>query len=151
MAPDFSGLSHTGFSVRLSQFLRKPVALYFCPGGLDEACTDLLVALRDQWLRYNQKLGMVIAVVPNSQQENLAFASEHELPLLLVADTDGLIQRSYGIVAAAAGSPPEHVGWLIGVDRKALRTFVHPAGPDHATELASLVGALVQSGPGGAR
>src|SRR5688572_4948501 len=82
VAPDFSGLSHTGFNVRLSQFLRKPVAVYFCSGGLDEACTDLLVALRDQWLRYNQKLGMVIAVVPNSQQENLAFASEHELPLL---------------------------------------------------------------------
>lgn len=134
LAPDFTALSQTGYSVSLGQFLNKPVAVYFCPGGLDPSCTGLMTALRDKWLTLNQRLGMLLFILPGGYNENRAHASRHELPFLLLADTAGAILSSYGLGPASARAAPP-TGVLVGTDRKIQRVFSGPLQAEHLTAL----------------
>lgn len=133
LAPDFSALSHTGYQVSLGQFLEKPVAVYFCPGGLDSGCTALMIALRDRWLTMNQRLGMLLFVVPADYNENRAHATRNELPFLLLADTTGSIARSYGLTGSTAAPP---IGVLVGKDRRIQRLLAEPNAGEHIPALA---------------
>lgn len=130
-APDFTALSHTGYSVRLDDLLQKPVAVYFCPTGLDTSCEGLARALRDRWLTLNQRLEMVLLVTPTDYVTTQAFARTEELPFLLLTDHDRSIQESFGL---AASSAPH--GFLVGPARRILSAFVGPAGTAHVSELA---------------
>ncbi len=138
-APDFSALSHTGYTVSLSQLLDKPVAVYFCVNGFDPTCTALVTALRDGWLSLNQRLSMALLVVPSGYNENRAFATEHELPILVLADTDRAIAGAYGL-SPTTGAPGERMpqtrGFLIAPDQKVLRVFSDPKLAAHVPELA---------------
>ena len=136
-APDFRALSQTGYSVSPSQFLNQPLAVYFCPSGLDAGCSALTTALADDWLRLKQRLDMILIVVPGDYNQNRAFSSEHELPLLLLTDPDGQIASRYGIAGAAhAGtSPGERTGFLIATDGKISRIFANPSATGHVREL----------------
>jgi peroxiredoxin len=133
LAPDFSALSQTGYQVSLGQLLEKPVAVYFCPGGLDAGCTALMIALRDSWLTLNQRLGMLLFVVPTDYNENRAHATRNELPFLILADTTGSISRSYGLTAAS--TPAHPTGVLVGSDRKILRVLAEPSGAEQISAL----------------
>jgi peroxiredoxin Q/BCP len=138
-APDFSALSQTGYTVTLSQLLEKPVAVYFCVNGLGPACTALVTALRDGWLSINQRLGMALLVAPTGYNENRAFATEHELPILVLADTDRAIASAYGLYPAANAtneSMPPAIGFLVAPDQKVLRVFSNPEVAAHVPELA---------------
>lgn len=133
LAPDFSALSQTGYEVAVGQLLEKPVAVYFCPGGLDSGCTALMVALRDKWLTLNQRLGMLLFVVPTDYNENRAHSARYELPFLVLADTTGSISKSYGLTAERAAATP--TGVLLGRDRKIQRVLVEPNEAEHVSAL----------------
>ena len=133
-APDFSALSQTGYSVSLSQFLNQPVAVYFCP---DPGCGALTTELADEWLRLKQRLSMILIVVPGDYNQNRAFSSEHELPLLLLTDPDRQIASRYGVAGGtrAGTGPGERTGFLIATDGKISRIFDNPSPTDHVREL----------------
>lgn len=133
LAPDFSALSQTGYQVSLGQLLEKPVAVYFCPGGLDSGCTALMLALRDRWLTLNQRLGMLLFVVPTDYNENRAHATRHELPFLVLADTTGAITRSYGVTTGSSPTPP--TGVLVGTERRIQRVLAEPSEAEHVSAL----------------
>jgi peroxiredoxin Q/BCP len=133
LAPDFSALSQTGYQVSLGQLLEKPVAVYFCPGGLDSGCTALMIALRDRWLTLNQRLGMLLFVVPTDYNENRAHATRHELPFLVLADTTGSISRSYGLTIGS--TPARPTGVLVGRDRRIQRVLAEPSEAEHVSAL----------------
>lgn len=132
LAPDFSALSQTGYEVALGQFLDKPVAVYFCPAGINPSCTRLMLALRDRWLTLNQRLGMLLFIVPSDYNENRAHSVRHELPFLVLADTTGSISRSYGLGAESSAAP---VGVLVGTDRQIQRVLSEPSDAEHVSAL----------------
>jgi peroxiredoxin len=132
-APEFSALSQTGYEVSLGQFLEKPVAVYFCPRGLDSGCTALMTALRDRWLTMSRRLGMLLFVVPTDYHANRAHSTQHELPFLILADTTGSISRSYGLTTESAAAQP--TGVLVGRDRRIQRVLVEPSEAEHVSAL----------------
>lgn len=135
LAPDFSALSQTGYEVALGQLSSKPVAVYFCPGGINPSCAALMLAFRDRWLTLNQRLGMLLFVVPSDYNDNRAHSVRHELPFLVLADTTGSISRSYGLGVESSGATP--TGVLVGTDRKIRRVLSEPSSAEHVSALAS--------------
>jgi peroxiredoxin len=82
---------------------------------------------------------MALLVVPSGYEENRAFATEHELPILVLADTDRAIASAYGIYpgsGAPSESMPQTSGFLIAPDQKVLRIFSEPKLAAHVPELA---------------
>jgi peroxiredoxin len=117
VAPDFSALSHIGYRVTLSALAnQKPVGVFVCDPELDAACAGAAKDIREAWLDLNPRLGMVLFVTPSESFGNNAYATEHELPFLLLADPDRTIAKQLGVDA----TKPR--GFLIAPDRKILET-----------------------------
>lgn len=119
---DFTALAHTGQRFRLSEFLERPALVYLCPTDRTPECTALALALRDEWLLLNPSLSMAFGVSGDDTFVHRDFASEHELPHLLIADGDQHVHRMFGL---ALGTVSAH---LVGTDRKILRVW-NPVDP----------------------
>jgi thioredoxin-dependent peroxiredoxin len=106
--------------MRLSEFTKRPLLLYFCPADRSPECQALAIEIRDHWLLLNPSLSMVFGVTPEDSFTHMDFASELELSHLLVADTDNSLHKAFGL------SPGVNVAYLLGPDRQVLQVFDKP-------------------------
>jgi peroxiredoxin Q/BCP len=133
LAPDFVALAHTGHRVRLSQFLERPSVVYFYPADKTPGCTTEAQSIRDAWLKLRDRVGMVFGVSTDDDVSHRDFATEQDLPFLLLADTDQAIARSFGV--PIENGRAKRVTFVIDTHRKVTRVFdaVQPEG--HAEEI----------------
>ena len=117
-------------------FLHRPCVVYFCPTDSHPVCEGLALALRDRWLEINSQVDMVLAVTTDDLFEHREFAAEHELPLLLVADSDGKVHRLFGLTPGVVTS------YLVDTDRKILRVLDTSDPAKHALSIASVLAEL---------
>lgn len=97
-APDFTLPSQTGDSISLSQFLGKqPVVLYFYPKDETPVCTKEACAFRDRYQVFQDMGAQVIGVSNDSTQDHQKFASNHNLPFILLSDRKNEVRQLYGV------------------------------------------------------
>lgn len=130
---DFTALAHTGQSIRLSDYSRKPVVVYFCPQDAQPMCTALAASIRDLWADLHSQVDMVYGVSPEPTIVHREFAADNHLSHLMLSDSDGTLHRVFGIQPGAV------VGYLVGVDRKVLQVFAPPNAAAFGSEVLSAI------------
>lgn len=138
---DFTALAHTGQRVQLSEFLDKPVVVYFCSQNVAEVCTQLAQSFRDTWLELNSTISMVFGVSQEDTFVHRDFVSTNKLPLLMLADTEGSVHRVMGV------RPGSVVSYLIGSDAKVMNTFTTLNPPTHARDILTILTQRTTSSP----
>lgn len=114
---DFSALAQNGQSLRLSDYSKRPVVVYFCPQDAQQICTTIATSVRDAWAELHAQLDMVYGVSPEPTIIHREFTAEHSLSHLLLTDPEYTLHRIFGI------QPGVVVAYLIGTDRQILHTF----------------------------
>jgi thioredoxin-dependent peroxiredoxin len=132
-APNFVGLAHTGYQVRLDQFLDQPSVVYFFPETGTGASTSEAEGIRDSWLKLVDHVGMVLGVSTEDSVSLRAFASHRKLPFLLVSDVDEGIARSFGV--PLEDGRPTRASFIIGTDGKVLGVVEVQRPEEHGSEL----------------
>jgi thioredoxin-dependent peroxiredoxin len=102
-APDFALPDGDGVTWRLSDQRGKVVVLLFYPGDETPICTRQMCSVRDRWEDYTATGAEVVGISTNSVESHKAFAEHHELPLRLLADTDGKVANLYGAQSLIPG------------------------------------------------
>ncbi len=133
---DFNALAHNGQRVQLSEFLDKPVVVYFCPNDRAQLCTDLAVTIRDAWLDLNSHVSMVFGISTEGTVMHRDFSSEHQLPHLLLADAKLSVHQVFGLEGGMATS------YLIGKDLTILRVLPANGGAVHVAALKQALAEL---------
>ena len=105
-APAFSGVAHTGQSVKLDDFKGKQtVVVYFYPKDDTPGCTTQACSFRDAYEDFSKAGAAVIGISSDSNDKHREFAERRKLPFLLIADEDGslaVIHRRLREVSADA-------------------------------------------------
>jgi peroxiredoxin Q/BCP len=99
LAPDFTLQDAEGNRWRLSDKRGQAVVLLFYPGDETPICTKQLCSVRDRWEDYTATGAEVVGISTNTVASHQAFAEHHNLPLRLLADTDGEVRRAYGALS----------------------------------------------------
>ena len=121
-APDFTLPSQTGESITLSQFFgEKNIVLYFYPKDKSKGCTRQACEFRDKYEVYSDLGAEVIGVSSDDVKSHESFASEHNLPFILLSDTKKKVRKLYG-VPSTFGIIPGRVTYLI--DKKGIVRYV---------------------------
>ncbi len=94
-APDFVLQNERGESWRLFDQRGRVVALLFYPANETLVCTKQLCSVRDDWASYIATGALIAGVSPGTPQEHKEFAEHHNLPLALLADTNGAVTKKY--------------------------------------------------------
>ena len=96
-APQFSLPDKNGNMVNLSDFLGKKVVLYFYPKDNTPGCTRQACAFALKNTEIESRNAVVIGVSKDSASSHLNFATKHNLPFVLLADTDLAAIQAYGV------------------------------------------------------
>ncbi len=134
-APDFTLQSQTGENVTLSSFFGKNnVVLYFYPEDESPGCTKEACSFRDNYEYFKDLGAEVIGVNAGSTESHKRFASNHNLPFILLSDKGNEVRKQYG-VPSTLGIIPGRVTYIMdkqGVVRHIFSSQSHPE--KHITE-----------------
>jgi peroxiredoxin Q/BCP len=96
-APDFTSTDQNGKPVHLADLKGHPVVVYFYPKDETPGCTHEACSFRDAWTNLQKKGVVIIGVSMDTAASHKAFASNHQLPFILVSDASGEIAGKYGV------------------------------------------------------
>lgn len=96
-APDFTLPDKDGNSVSLSDFLGKKVVLYFYPRDNTPGCTRQACAFAANYDKFKEKDVVVIGISKDSTASHQKFADKHNLPFILLSDTELAAIQSYDV------------------------------------------------------
>ena len=96
-APDFTLMDEKGQQINLSDFMGKPVVLYFYPKDDTPGCTTEACSFRDDYSLYTDAGAVILGVSPDSEKSHAKFAGKHHLPFTLLADEGHKICELYGV------------------------------------------------------
>ncbi len=97
-APDFTASLADGRTIRLAELRGRNVVLYFYPRDHTPGCTREACDFRDA---YGELLAIgteVLAVSRDGVASHRRFAEKNALPFALIADENGDICRTYGVL-----------------------------------------------------
>jgi len=97
IADDFSLLDSEGNIQTLSSFYGNPVVLYFYPKDNTPGCTKQACGFRDRFDIFNELGITVIGISKDSVESHKKFKEEHQLPFILLSDTEGKVVEAYGV------------------------------------------------------
>ena len=127
LAPDFALPDGDGATWRLSDQRGQVVVLLFYPGDETPICTRQMCSVRDRWEDYTATGAEVVGISTNSIESHKAFAEHHELPLRLLADTDGKVADMYGAQSLIPGKVARSV-FVINAEGAITHRDVRPLG-----------------------
>ena len=96
-APNFTLPDKNGNMVSLSDFLGKKVVLYFYPKDNTPGCTRQACAFALKNKEIENKNAVVIGISKDSVNSHLNFATKHNLPFVLLSDSELSVIQAYGV------------------------------------------------------
>lgn len=96
-APDFTAKDQHGETISLAQFSGKKVVLYFYPKDDTPGCTAEACDFRDNYQGLIAQGIVVLGVSVDDEKSHQKFATKHNLPFTLLADTEKEIVNAYGV------------------------------------------------------
>jgi peroxiredoxin Q/BCP len=96
-APQFNLQNQDGDVVKLTDFMGRPLVLYFYPEDDTPGCTTEACSFRDDFSQF-RKLGVeIIGISPDSIESHQEFQSKYDLPFTLLSDPDHRVSEAYGV------------------------------------------------------
>jgi peroxiredoxin Q/BCP len=80
-----------------SLYEKGPVLVYFYPKADTPGCTTQACNLRDSFVALSDKGIQVVGVSQDNAEKQAAFKAKYNLPFILVADTEGLLGKAFGV------------------------------------------------------
>jgi peroxiredoxin Q/BCP len=93
--PALTQNDHKGDRVALREGV--PTLVYFYPRAGTPGCTKEACAFRDAWQRYETAGLRVVGVSGDDQEDQAAFAKEHDIPFSLIADDEHVWSSAFGV------------------------------------------------------
>ncbi len=139
-APDFSLVDETDTPRRLSDYIGKPVVLYFYPKDDTPGCTTEACNFRDDYSADDRAGVIILGVSPDSPASHAKFKQKYQLPFTLLADPGHKICDLYGVWGPKKFMGRAYVGvlrttFLIGPDGLITKVFANVKPADHSAEI----------------
>ncbi len=139
-APDFELQDDQGKVQKLSDYLGRPVVLYFYPKDDTPGCTTEACGFRDDYSAYQDAGVVILGVSPDSVNKHAKFKEKHNLPFTLLADDEHRVCELYGVWGRKKFMGREYDGvfrttFLIGADGKILKVFEDVKPSEHSVDV----------------
>ena len=95
---------------------KKNLVIYFYPKDETAGCTKEACMFRDAYQDFTEAGAEVIGISADSVESHRNFARNHQLPFILLSDTDNGVRELFGIPSGLMGLIPGRVTYV--VDKK---------------------------------
>ncbi|WP_438965629.1 peroxiredoxin [Flavobacterium sp.] len=123
VVPNFKAKTQSGDSFELSNYLGKPLVIYFYPKDNTPGCTTQACSFRDQYQDFQDLGAEVIGISGDSEASHDKFAQKHKLPFILLSDSSKKIRTLFGVPTHFFGLMPGRVTYIIDKQGKVVSVF----------------------------
>ena len=123
VVPNFKAKTQSGDSFELSDYLGKPLVIYFYPKDNTPGCTTQACSFRDQYQDFQDLGAEVIGISGDSEASHDKFAQKHKLPFILLSDSTKKIRKLFGVPTHFFGLMPGRVTYIIDKQGKVVSVF----------------------------
>lgn len=123
VVPNFKAKTQSGDSFELSNYLGKPLVIYFYPKDNTPGCTTQACSFRDQYQDFQDLGAEVIGISGDSEASHDKFAQKHKLPFILLSDSTKKIRTLFGVPTHFFGLMPGRVTYIIDKQGKVVSVF----------------------------
>jgi len=129
--PAVTLLDDRGDSVTTTDFLGRPLVLYFYPKDDTPGCTSEASQFRDVFDQFEKKNARIVGVSRDSVDSHQRFKRKYSIPFTLLADTESRLYEALGVNARST--------FLVDESGQILKVWPKVKVDTHAEEvLASL-------------
>jgi len=146
-APDFSLITDTGETVRLSKLKGRPVVVYFYPKDDTSGCTAEAKAFTELAQEFADVGALVIGISPDSAASHAKFKTKHDLSVMLAADEDKAAAEAYGVWVEKSMYGRKYMGverstFLVDHKGRIAKAWRKVKVPGHAADVLTAVKGL---------
>lgn len=143
-APDFVLPDETGMERKLSDYLGKPLILYFYPKDDTPGCTKEACGFRDDYSQYESVDVDIVGVSPDSPEKHTKFKNKYNLPFTLLADENHEVADKYGVWGLKKMAGREYYGikrttFLIDRDGTIKKVFTNVKPAEHSAQILAVL------------
>lgn len=140
LAPDFTFKDSDKKDRRLSDFLGKPIVIYFYPNDFTPGCTTQAYEFSIHFNKYFENNITIIGISPNDETTHQKFKEKIKIPFLLVSDSNHQISKKYGVYTLKKFMDKEYMGvnrttLLIDKHGKIVKIFYKVKPKGHSEEV----------------
>lgn len=121
----------------------KVLVIYFYPKDNTPGCTQQACSFRDAYQDFLDAGAEVIGISSDSNDKHRKFATQYNLPFMLLADGDKVARRSFGVPASLFGIIPGRVTYIVdksGIVRSVFNSQTDIQG--HVKEALKVINSL---------
>lgn len=146
-APGFTLPRDGGATISLSDYVGKPVVVYFYPKDDTSGCTTEAIAFTALAEQFAAAGATVIGISPDSVAKHDKFVKKHGLSVALGADEEQVVANAYGVWKQKSMYGKTYMGierstFLVAADGTIARIWPKVKVPGHAEEVLEAVNAL---------
>lgn len=123
IVPNFKGKTQTGEKFELSDYLGKPLVVYFYPKDNTPGCTTQACSFRDKYQDFQDLGAEVIGISGDTEDSHDKFAQKYKLPFILLSDSKKKIRNLFGVPTHFFGLLPGRVTYIIDKQGKIISVF----------------------------
>lgn len=135
--PDQSGAPR-----KLAEFRGRNVVVYFYPMDDTPGCTVEGKEFRDRYEQFEALDTVIVGVSTDSVDRHRAFAEKHAFPFILLADTEGALATTFGVLN---GKLAARSTFILDHDLHVRRVFHDVTPRGHAQNVLNFLRTLVES------
>lgn len=141
-APKVTVRDQNGAEVNLADVYAKgPTLVYFYPKAGTPGCTAQACSLRDSFPDFAADGVQILGVSADSVEGQKKFAEEYKLPFTLLADTDLVVAKAFGVPTVPVLGVPKRQSFLVR-DGKIAWIVESAKTGDHAAEVKEALAKL---------
>lgn len=131
--PDLSLMNEKGeeFSFR---DIDKALVVYFYPKDFTPGCTKEACSFRDSYEDFRDLGAEVVGVSADSQKSHSRFRTKHQLPFLLLSDSDKTARKAFGVKSNLLGLLPGRETFVFNKEGKLIFRFNSMNSTGHIVE-----------------
>lgn len=133
-----------GSKVSLTDYKGKNVVLYFYPKDMTPGCTTESCDFRDFNSKFEELNTVVLGVSPDDLKSHDKFIQKHELPFLLLADTEKELAEHFGVWKLKKMYGKEYMGierstFILNTEGNVVKEWIKVKVKNHVDEVLKYV------------
>ena len=102
--PDIELENEQGQSIKLTDYLGKPLVVFFYPKDNTKVCTAQACGFRDHFEEYLEYDANIIGISKDSPKSHANFMEKRKLPFPLLSDPKGCAVKAFGVSSYLFGT-----------------------------------------------
>lgn len=125
---------------------KKPMVIFFYPKDFTPGCTAEVCSFRDHYEDFSDAGALVIGISSDSEKSHRNFIKKHELPFVLLSDSDKTVGRKFKVASRFLNLIPGRETFVVDKSGRVVLAFAALQASGHVRNALKAIKGIQENG-----